>query len=127
MEIEMRKILLALGASLSMGSINVLAHGNDKPLYGGIVQTAADLQFELVVQPTGAALFIVDHGKPLDASKVSGKFTVLNGTEKSEAAFRHAGGNKLEVTGVTLGKGAKAVASLSGVADKPLTVRFTIR
>jgi hypothetical protein len=127
MEIEMRKILLALGASLSMGSSNVLAHGNDKPLYGGIVQTAADLQFELVVQPTGAALFIVDHGKPLDASKMSGKLTVLNGTEKSEAAFKHAGGNKLEATGVKFDKGAKAVASLTGVGNKPLTVRFTIR
>jgi hypothetical protein len=127
MEIEMRKILLALGASLSMGSMGVLAHGNDKPLYGGIVQTAADLQFELVVQPTGAALFIVDHGKPLDASKMAGKLTVLNGTEKSEAAFRHAGGNKLEVTGVKLDKGAKAVVSLTGVGSKPLTVRFSLK
>jgi hypothetical protein len=123
----MRKVLLALAASLSMGSINVLAHGNDKPLYGGIVQSAADLQFELVVQPTGAALFISDHGKPADASKVSGKLTVLNGTEKSEAEFKHAGGNKLEVTGVKLGNGAKAVASLTGVDNKPLTVRFTVK
>ncbi|MDP3310314.1 MAG: hypothetical protein Q8S56_05030, partial [Polaromonas sp.] len=57
---------------------------------------------------------------------LSGKLTVLNGAEKSEAELKPAGGNKLEAKGVKLNKGAKVVAVLN-MGKKPVTVRFTVK
>ena len=91
------------------------------------MQSAADLSFELVAQPGGAILYVMDHDDEADVAKFGGKLTVLNGAEKSEAELKPAGGNKLEAKGVKLGKGAKAVAVIKGAGRKAITVRFTIR
>ena len=74
----------------------VFAHGDGKPQHGGIVRTASDLSFELVAAADGATLYVIDHGKDYDTAGVSGKLTVLNGADKSEADLKPAGGNKLE-------------------------------
>lgn len=123
----MNKLLIALTAALAAASFNAHAHGDAKPMHGGVVQEAFDLQFELVADGTGAALYVVDHGKPADTAKMSGKLTVLNGKEKSEAELKPAGTNKLQAADVKLAPGAKAVASVSGAAGKVITVRFTVK
>lgn len=123
----MTKLLIALTAAFAAASFNAHAHGDAKPMHGGIVQVASDLQFELVAEGTGAALYVVDHGKPADTAKMSGKLTVLNGKEKSESELKPAGSNKLEASNVKLAPGAKAVASISGAAGKVITVRFTVK
>ena len=105
----------------------VFAHGDGKPQHGGIVRTASDLSFELVAAADGATLYVIDHGKDYDTAGVSGKLTVLNGADKSEADLKPAGGNKLEAKGVKLGKGAKAVAALQTADKKTVTVRFTVK
>ncbi|WP_374673025.1 hypothetical protein [Ideonella sp.] len=117
---------LSLSLSLSL-CLPARAHGDAKPMHGGIVQTAADLQYELVPQPQGAALYVVDHGQPADATRLGGKLTVLNGTARSEAPLKPAGGNKLEATGITVGPGAKVVASVQGADGRTTSVRFTVR
>lgn len=104
-----------------------LAHGDAKPQHGGIVRTASDLSFELVVAADGATLYVIDHGKEYDTAGVSGKLTVLNGADKSEADLQPAGGNKLEAKGVKLGAGAKVVAALQTADKKAVTVRFTVK
>ena len=123
----MKKYAMCLGACLALLSFNAAAHGDAKPMYGGVVQVAADIQYELVPQPNGAAIYVLDHGKPADASAMSGKLTVLNGTDKSEAPLKAAGGNKLEATGVKLGPGAKAVATIKLGDAKTKTVRFSLK
>ena len=104
-----------------------MAHGAAAPVHGGVVQTAADLSFELVATPDGANIYIQDHGKDADASRFEGKLTVLNGADKSEALLKPAGANKLEAKGVTLSKGSKAVAVLTTGSKKSITVRFTVK
>ncbi len=123
----MKSLIVALAAA-SLGAVSplALAHGDTKPMHGGIVQVVADMHYELVPLKDGAALFVIDHGKPVDATKMSGKLTVLNGTRKSEAELRPAGGNKLEAGSVTLAPGAKVVASLRAADGKAKTVRFTV-
>ena len=117
-----------LAAAMAAASFPAAAHGEAQPMHGGIVQMAADLQFELVPQAGGAALYVVDHGKPADASKMSGKLTVLNGKDKSEADLKPAGANKLEAANVKLGAGAKVVASVRGATPgKAVTVRFSVK
>jgi hypothetical protein len=62
------------------------------------------------------------------ASKgITGKLTVLQGGNKTEADIKEAGDNILRVMGVKLGKGDKLVAALSNVDGKSMTVRFTIK
>jgi hypothetical protein len=125
---EMKNTLLAavvLGLS-AMSFDAALAHGESKPKRGGVVASASDLHFELVSTPTGAALYIDDHGKPLAPTGMSGKLTVLNGAEKSEATLVVAG-DKLEAQGVKLARGTKVVAALTTPAKKAITVRFTVR
>lgn len=104
-----------------------MAHGAAAPMHGGVVQTAADLSFELVATGEGAQIYVQDHGKDADASRFEGKLTVLNGADKSEAPLKPSGANKLEAKGVTLSKGAKAVAVLTTSSQKSITVRFTVK
>lgn len=123
----MKTFSMVLGAALTVLSLGAAAHGDAKPMHGGIVQVASDIQYELVPQPNGAALYVVDHGKPADASKMSGKLTVLNGTQKSEAALKPVGANKLEAGGVTLASGAKVVATIQRGDGTTASVRFSVK
>lgn len=104
-----------------------LAHGTPDPQHGGVVQIAAHMTFELVATPDGAVVYALDHDKALDVSRFTGKLTVLNGAEKSEAALKPAGGNKLEAKGIKLLPGAKVVAVLNTDGKKSLTVRFIVK
>jgi hypothetical protein len=124
----MKALTTALAAALLAGTcLTATAHGDAKAKHGGTVQVAADVVYELVAQPTGAAVYVVDHDKPVDTAQMTGKLTVLNGTQKSEAALKPAGGNKLEATGVTVAAGAKVVASVTGADGKTANVRFSVK
>ena len=123
----MKRTLIALAASVTaLLAAPVFGHGA-KPQHGGIVSSANDVSYELVAEGTNATIYVIDHDKPVDTSKMSGKLTVLNGSEKSEAELKPAGQNKLEAKQVKLAKGAKAVASVTRVDGKVATVRFSIR
>ena len=104
-----------------------VAHGVAKPLHGGVVQQVNDIGFELVAQPDGATIYLMDHDKPMASKGITGKLTVLQGSNKIEADIKEAGDNTLRVLGVKLGKGDKLVAALSNVGGKNMTVRFTIK
>lgn len=125
--IEMKKFVIILSAALTALSQGALAHGDAKPMHGGVLQVAADIQYELVPQASGAALYVVDHGKPADATKMSGKLSVLNGAQKSEAELKPAGGNKLEAADVKVTTGSKVVASVRDADGKTATVRFAVK
>lgn len=121
------KLLAAVVLGLSVLSFNAaMAHGGAKPKHGGVVAVASDLGFELVGTPAGAAIYIEGHGKPMAPTGISGKLTVLNGAEKSEAELTVAD-DKLEAKGVKLAPGAKVVAALTTPAKKAITVRFTVK
>jgi hypothetical protein len=123
-----KKFLILLAAGAAALSINTAtAHGPDGPKYGGTVATAGDLGFELATQGDAAVLYVEDHGKPKSTEGMSGKLTVLNGADKSEANLTAAGANKLEAKGVKVTPGAKAVAALTLPNKKALTVRFTVK
>jgi hypothetical protein len=127
MTITPSRLLIALLLSAAtLGAATVSAHGTAPARHGGIVQSANDLSFELVSTPDGAVLYVDDHDKAYDAAKMSGKLTVLQGSNKSEVFLTPAGGNKLEAKGVKLDKGAKAVAVVTS-GSKTTTVRFTLK
>lgn len=116
----------AVLACSALASAPTLAHGGAAPKHGGVVQAASDLSFELVAGEGAAMVYVEDHGKPMVPTGMSGKLTVLNGTEKSEAPLV-VSGDKLEAQGVKLAKGAKVVAAINTADQKAITVRFTVR
>jgi hypothetical protein len=125
---KFKNLISVLSLVLSCLCTNTaLAHGGAKPLHGGIVQKANDLSFELVVQADGATIYLMDHDKPMATKVITGKLTVLQGSNKIEADIKEAGDNTLRVMGVKLGKGDKLVAVLNNVSGKSMTVRFTIK
>jgi len=125
---KMKHLISVASLAIFCLSMNpVLAHGDAKPLHGGIVQLVNDLSFELVAQADGATIYLMDHDKPMASKGITGKLTVLQGTKKSEADIKEGGDNTLRVMGVNLGKGDKLVAALINVNGKSMTVRFTIK
>ena len=83
--------LLALALWLAAAPVAALAHGDIDAKHGGITKMQNDLGFELVPQPDGAAIYIEDHGKPVPVAGMSGRLTVLNGSQKTEADLVPAG------------------------------------
>ena len=105
------------------------AHGHDhKPLHGGIVVEANDMDYELVAKPDTLTLHLRDHGKPTKTEGVSAKLTLLNGTEKSEAVLAPAGEGKLEAKGsFKVAAGTKVVALVTLPGKKTANVRFAVK
>ena len=123
----MKKLWAVTAVGLSALSLNVaLAHGDAKARHGGVAVMAGDLGFELVGTPKGAAIYVEDHGKPMVPTGMTGKLTVLKGSEKTEADLT-VSGDKLEAQGVKLVAGTKVVAALTTPAKKAITVRFTVK
>lgn len=116
---------LALAAALALAPALVLAHGDIDAKHGGVTKMQNDLGFELVPQADGAAIYIEDHGKPVAVAGMSGKLTVLNGSQKSEAPLVPAG-DKLEAKKVKVMQGSKVVATIQTADRKSITVRFSV-
>jgi hypothetical protein len=116
-------VLLALA---SLGFNAAWAHGEVKARHGGVVQEANDLVFELVQHATGAAIYIDDHGQPLKPVGMNGKLSVLVDGVKKDYPMA-LGVDRIEVPGVKLAKGMRAVAVINGVQGKTVTVRFTVK
>ena len=126
---KMTKLMAAAVLALSALTMNsAMAHGSGKPHHGGIVQMANDVTFELVVEADGATIHLIDHDEPLASKGISGKLTVLRGSEKTVVDVTAVdGGNKLRATGVKIAGGAKVVAVLNNIQGKTVTVRFTVK
>jgi len=123
----MNRLLAVAVLGLSALSFNLaMAHGEAKARHGGVVATASDLNFELVGTAAGAVIYIDDHGRPMPPTGMTGKLTVLKGSEKTEAELA-VSGDRLEAKGVKLAAGAKVVAALSTASKKAITVRFTVK
>lgn len=126
----MTKTKLIGAALLALGTLTApvaWAHGAAGPKHGGVVQVANDVSFELVGDADGATIYLVDHDAPMPSAGITGKLTVLTGSQKTEAEVKPAGDNKLKATGIKLASGAKVVAVLSNVAGQTATVRFTAK
>ncbi len=123
----MNKFLMAAALGLAaLGFSAAHAHGGAQAKHGGVAQMASDLSFELVSDSKGVAIYVEDHGQPLAPTGMSGKLTVLKGSEKTEYPLT-ASADRLEASGAQLPKGAKAVAVINGAGKKTITVRFSIK
>lgn len=104
-------------------------HGHEhKPMHGGIVAEANDIDYELVARADSLTLHMRDHGKPVKTEGASAKLTLLNGTEKAEAVLAPGGEGKLEAKGTfKVAAGTKVVALVTRDGKKPANVRFVLK
>lgn len=129
----MKMISLIACAALAFGANAFAADSHDhahehRPLHGGVVVEASDMDFELVAKTDAVAIYVRDHGKPASTQGASGKLTLLNGSEKIEAPLVAAGNDRLEARGTfKVGAGTKAVATVSLPGKKAVNVRFALK
>jgi hypothetical protein len=120
-------IALITMATVTTLSSYAFAHGAASK-HGGIMQSANDLQFELVNNKGAATIYIEDHGRPVSAAGATGKLTVLNGADKKEFAIEPRGSNALASKGdVGLKAGSKVVAAITFADKKEVSVRFAVK
>lgn len=100
---------------------------DDKARHGGVVRVVKDVNYELVVKPDTATLYIADHGKPVDLKGASAKLTLLTTAGKTEASLVPAG-DRLEAKGsFSAAPGTKAMATVNWAGKPAVPVRFTLK
>lgn len=123
----MKRLNSLLLAAAAFAAATAWGHGDEKPRFGGIVQMAGEVKFELVPKPDGAEVYLDDHGQTIPTGKLSGKLTVLSGTSKSEAKLEPAGNEKLVAKGIKLAKGDKVIALVTLEDKSTSSVRFVVK
>lgn len=112
-------LVLALAAmTLSAGA---QAHGATKPAHGGIVQMSGETLFELVAEPAGTAIYIVDEDDEVPSSGLTAKLVIFAKGAKSEVAMTPAAGNKFEAKGTKIPAGAKVSVQITNKATQVKT------
>ena len=120
-------LLIAVsGATVAAGKGE---HSHEKkPLHGGLVVAASDMDFELVAKSDLITIHVRDHGKSANVKGATGKLTLLSGSAKSEATLAPVGDDRLEARGsFQVAAGTKIVASINLIGKKPINVRFAIK
>lgn len=122
----MKKLIILTAIAVGMAiSGQAFAHGA-KARHGGVVQSAADLTFELVSKDGKAVIYIDDHGANLSTAGATGTLTVLAAGKKSETKLEPTGANALSSTmNVKFERGVKAVASITLPGKEAVSVRFS--
>jgi hypothetical protein len=96
-----------------------------KPMHGGIIVEAKDIDVELVAKPDSLSLYLTDHGKPISIDGGTAKLAVLIGSDKKDYELLPNGG-KFELNGsFAIPKGAKAIAVIK-IKSKVITARFNL-
>lgn len=103
-------------------------HAHDaKPAHGGVVAVVKDVNYELVAKPESLALFVTDHGQPVDLKGASAKLTLLTGKDRADVTLA-AAGDRLETAGsFKVGAGTKVAGQVLLPGKAPASVRFVVR
>ena len=123
----MKRILFAPLLIASMLSLPAFAAEDHAPKHGGVVVETKAGDLELVAKPELIVIHVSDHGKPMKLTSGSGKVTVFNGNDKTEAPLALVA-DKLEAKGsFKLGAGTKVLAEVSLNGKPAASARFTLK
>jgi len=97
------------------------------PKHGGVVVETKAGDLEMVAKPELIVVHVSDHGKPMKVASGSGKVTVFNGKDKTEAPLVLVG-DRLEAKGsFKVGAGAKVLVEVALNGKPAVSARFTLR
>ena len=112
---------------VAAATLPAFAAEDHKPKHGGVVVETKAGDMELVAKPELIVIHISDHGKPMKVTSATGKVTVFNGSDKTEAPLVLAG-DKLEAKGsFKVGAGTKVLADVALNGKPAITARFTLK
>ncbi|MBP7913992.1 MAG: hypothetical protein KAZ63_01500 [Vitreoscilla sp.] len=104
-----------------------LAAEDHQPKQGGVVVETKAGDMELVAKPDLIVIHVSDHGKAMKLTSATGKVTVFNGNDKTEAPLALAG-DKLEAKGsFKIGAGTKVLADVALNGKPAVAARFTLK
>ena len=113
----MKKLATALCCLAALGlSAPALAHGFTKPQHGGVVMMNGETLFELVAQPAGVSLYMIDEDDPVNAAGMTAKLSVTAGGKRSDVAMVAMKGNQFFAKGLKLPKGANVGVQVTNKA-----------
>ncbi len=122
----MKRFLLPLFFASAI-ALPAFAAEDHVPKHGGVVVETKAGDLELVAKPDLMVLHVSDHGKAMKLTSASGKLTVFNGNEKTEAALALVG-DKLEAKGsFKFTAGSKVLAEVSLNGKPAVSARFTLK
>lgn len=123
----MKKTLFAPLLIATALALSAFAAEDHAPKHGGVVVETKAGDLELVAKPELIVIHVSDHGKPMKLTSASGKVTVFNGNDKTEAPLALVG-DKLEAKGsFKLGAGTKVLADLAVNGKPAVAARFTLK
>ena len=122
----MKKFLIPLLAA-SVLALPVVAAEDHTPKFGGVVVETKAGDLELVAKPELIVIHVSDHGKPMKLTSATGKVTVFNGSDKTDAPLALVG-DKLEAKGsFKVGAGTKVLAEVALNGKPAVSARFTLK
>ena len=122
----MKHSLLPLLTALALAT-PAFAAEDHAPKHGGVVLETKAGDLELVAKPELIVIHVSDHGKPMKLASATGKVTVFNGKDKTEAPLVLAG-DRLEAKGsFKVAAGAKVLAEVSLNGKPAASARFTLK
>jgi uncharacterized Zn-binding protein involved in type VI secretion len=122
----MKKFLFPLLAASAL-ALPVIAAEDHAPKFGGVVVETKVGDLELVAKPELIVIHVSDHGKPMKLTSATGKVTVFNGSDKTEAPLALVG-DKLEAKGsFKLAAGTKVLAEVALNGKPAASARFTLK
>ncbi len=114
-------------AAAAAAAAPAFAAEDHKPKHGGVVVETKVGDMELVAKPELIVIHLSDHGKPMKLTSATGKVTVFNGNDKTEAALALTG-DKLEAKGsFKVGAGTKVLADVALNGKPAVAARFTLK
>lgn len=123
----MKKTLFAPLLIATALALSAFAAEDHAPKHGGVVVETKAGDLELVAKPELIVIHVSDHGKPMKLTSASGKVSVFNGNDKTEAPLALVG-DKLEAKGsFKLGAGTKVLADVAVNGKPAVAARFTLK
>ena len=120
------KLVLTLLIAAAV-ALPVQAADDHKPKHGGVVIETKAGDLELVAKPDIITIHVSDHGKAMKLTSGTGKVTVFNGNEKTEAPLVLVG-ERLEAKGsFKVAPGAKVLAEVALNGKPAVSARFTLK
>lgn len=121
------KHLLTTLLFAAIAAAPAFAAEDHKPKHGGVVVETKAGDMELVAKADLIVIHVSDHGKPMKLTSATGKVTVFNGNDKTEAPLALAG-DKLEAKGsFKVGAGTKVLADVALNGKPAVAARFTLK
>jgi hypothetical protein len=125
----MNRFLISLlaASAFCLPAMAAMAAEDHKPKYGGVVVETKAGDLELVAKPDLMVIHVSDHGKAMKLTSGTGKVSVFNGNDKTEAPLTLVG-EKLEAKGsFKVAPGAKVLAEVALNGKPAVAARFTLK